>query len=120
MLLILAGVASFSMQSQLRILIVTISLLLGILLGLLLYLRLGRETVKYDDEGFSIIKGKRVIVTHEWTEFVEASLHASPGSGINIRLYFQPDGEYVDIPATKTGVDPFRLRDSLLVKLSKH
>jgi len=120
MLLILAGVASYSMQAQVRMLIVTISLLLGILLGLLLYLRLGRETVKYDDKGFSIIKGRRVLETQEWSQFAEASLHADSGSGINVRLYFQPDGRYVEIPATKTGVDPFTLRDSLLEKLSKH
>jgi hypothetical protein len=119
-LLLLAQGASYSMQAQLRLLIVTISLPLGILLGLLLYLRLGREAVRYDDKGFSIIKGKRVLETHDWSEFAEASLHTDSGSGINVRLYLQPDGKYVDIPATKTGLDPFTLRDSLLVKLSKH
>jgi hypothetical protein len=120
MLLILAGVVSYTMRAQLRMLVATISLPLGILLGLLLYLRLGREAVEYDDKGFSIVKGKRVLRTHEWSEFVEASLCADSGGGINVRLYFQPDGEYVDIPATKTGVDPFTLRDSLKVRLSKH
>ena len=119
-MLILAGVASYSIPAQLRVLIATIPLPLGILIGLLLYFQFGREAVHYDDRGFSFMKGKKTLETHEWSEFVEASLYAESGTGIQVRLYLQPDGEYVDIPATKTGVDPFTLRNNLLAKFSKH
>jgi hypothetical protein len=118
-LLILAGVISFRMPAQLRVPIVTTALPLGILIGLSLYIRFGREAVHYDDKGFSLIKGKKTLETHEWSQFEQVSLYADPGTGIQVRLYFQPDGKYVDIPATKTGVDPYMLRNSLLPRLSK-
>ena len=88
-------------------------------MGVALYYRFAHEVVKYDDGGFELIRGARNSKYFEWNQFAEVSLLADPKGGVNVRLYFQPDGGYVDIPGTKVGMDPFSLRNSLTDKLKK-
>jgi hypothetical protein len=92
---------------------------LGILLGVALYFRFAHETVKYDETGFEVTRGGRVALSSEWNRFTEVSLLADPKRGVNLRLYLQPDGEHVDIPGTKVGIDPFSLRNTLRDRLRR-
>jgi len=118
-LLILVGVLTNGLPAQLRLLTLAVPVPLGIILGVLLYYRTGHETVQYDDSGFSLRRGRSMVESHAWTEFVEVSLCADQKGGVNVRLYREPDGEYVEIPASKTGVDAFTLRNSVVDRIRR-
>jgi len=87
-------------------------------LGVVTYFRLGHEVVEYDDDGFTVTKGKTT-ESYKWEQFVGISLFSDTRGGVNVRMYYQPDGEYVDLPATRTGIDPFSLRNSLQSRFTK-
>jgi hypothetical protein len=89
------------------------------MLGVLLYYRMAHEVVQYDERGYTVIRGKRVAESHDWNEFAAVSLSADQKGGVNVRLYFEPDGKYVEIPASRTGVDAFLLRNNLMKKITK-
>ncbi len=118
-LLILLGIFSWNFLGQFRSIALIVPLPLGVILGVFLYYRFSHEVVRYDETGFTLSKGTRVSESYEWNQFRQVSLSADSKGGANVRLYFQPDGEYVDIPASRTGIDPFSLRNSLISKLSK-
>jgi hypothetical protein len=118
-LLILVGILTNDLPAESRLLTLTVPVPFGIVLGVLLYYRTGHETVQYDESGFSLRKGRSVVESHTWTEFVDISLCADQKGGVNVRLYRKPDGEYVEIPASKTGVDAFSLRNSVMDRIRR-
>jgi hypothetical protein len=118
-LLIFFGILANDLPAQLRLLTLTVPVPLGAILGVLLYYRSGHETVQYDESGFSLERGRRIMESHTWTEFVDVSLCADQRGGVNVRLYREPDGEYVEIPASKTGVDAFTLRNSVMDRIRR-
>jgi hypothetical protein len=118
-LLMVAGILTNDLPAQLRLLALTVPVPFGVILGVLLYYRTGHETVQYDESGFSLRRGRSILESHTWTEFVEVSLCADQKGGVNVRLYREPDGEYVEIPASKTGVDAFSLRNSLMERIRR-
>jgi hypothetical protein len=118
-LVILVGTISNSLPVQVRAPTLIVPVPLGIVLGVLLYYRMAHEVVQYDQRGYMVIRGKRVAESHDWNEFAAVSLSADQKGGINVRLYFEPDGKYVEIPASRTGVDAFSLRNNLMKKIAK-
>jgi hypothetical protein len=80
---------------------------------MVLYFQIGHEAVQYDEYGFTITKGRRTSKSYKWEQFTAVSLFLDSRGGVNVRMYYQPDGEYVDLPATRTGIDPFSLRNNL-------
>jgi hypothetical protein len=112
--LILIEIISSGLPSQLRPGALILPLPLGVLVGAILYFRFAHEVVQYDENGFTYTKGKSASKSYEWNQFADLSLFADPKGGVNVRMYYQPDGEYVDLPATRTGIDPFLLRKALL------
>jgi len=117
--LVLLGMLSLNLPRAYGTILFILPLPLGTVLGIVFYYRFGHEVVQYDDTGFTVHRGAGSSKTYDWSQFTEVSLAADQRGGVNVRLYFQPDGQYVDIPASKTGVDPFSLRDMLLRKFSK-
>jgi len=108
------GVISSGLPADLRPMLMTLSLPLGIALGIVLYFRIGHEKLQYDAKGFMWTKGHRVAGASEWNKFREVSLYADSSGAINLRLYVQRDGEYVELPVSRTGLDPFKLRNAVL------
>lgn len=116
---VLAGGISSAMDPNLRTVVLILPIPLGILLGVLLYFRFAHEVVEYDETGFRVTSGRHDETAFEWGKFTQVSLLADPKRGVNLRLYVEPDGEHVDIPGTKVGIDPFSLRDLLRSRLAK-
>lgn len=118
-LLILFGIITRQVPPQLRTVVLILPLPLGLLLGAVLYFRLAHEVVQYDEYGFTIMKGKGTSKSYKWEQFAGMSLFSDSKGGVSVRMYYQPDGEFVDLPATKTGIDPFSLRNTLQNRFTK-
>lgn len=119
-LLLIVGTLSSYLPAQLRMFTLAIPAPIGIILGILLYYRTGHELLEHDDRGFTLKKGRSVVQSCVWSEFACVSLCGDHKGGVNVRLYREPDGDYVDIPASRMGIDGFSLRNSVMAKLRKH
>ena len=116
--LILFGIITPQLPAWLRTIALILPLLLGVFFGMVLYFRLAHEVVQYDEYGFTMMKGRGTSESYKWEQFTVVSLFSDSRGGVNVRMYYQPDGEYVDLPATRTGIDPFPLRNSLQSKFA--
>ena len=84
---------------------------LGFLAGRLIYVKRSHVEILFDDFSFSVIKGSRQIETGSWRNFRLVSLVLDQFGKPNLRLYRALEGEYVDLPISKTNADPQRFRD---------
>jgi hypothetical protein len=80
---------------------------------------MAHEIVQYDERGYTLTRGRHVAESYDWNKFAVVSLSADQKGGVNVRLYFKPDGDYVEIPASKTGIDAFSLRNELMKKIAE-
>lgn len=118
--LIPIGFFSLSLPANIQTLLLILPLPLGILLGRALYYRYSHETVQYGDVGFTLSRGTQSSSSYEWNQFRQVSLSSDPRRGVSVRLYYEVDGEHVEIPASRTGIDPFFLRDYAKPKIKKN
>ena len=65
-----------------------------------------------------MIRGEREVENHRWSEFRQISVLADSSGELKVRMYFERDGLYVDIPVSRAGGDPFELRSFVQNKLS--
>src|SRR6266705_359985 len=84
---------------------------LGFLAGRLIYVRRSHVEILFDDISFSVIKGSRETETGSWRSFRLVSLVLDQFGKPNLRLYRAMEGEYIDLPISKTNADPQRFRD---------
>lgn len=118
-LVILFGFSTSLLPTQLRVAALVLPIPIGIAVGVALYYRLAHEVVLYDDNGFEIIHGAKESASYKWNNFAEVSLISDSKGGVNLRLYFKPDGDHVDIPGTRIGLDPISLRNTLQSKIGR-
>lgn len=79
-----------------------------------LYFKRDHQTMEYDKDGYTILKGKRPQASHKWSEFKECSIVRDSYEKIKVRLYTDRDTQYSDVDSASSGIDPFRLRDFIL------
>jgi hypothetical protein len=95
-----------------------VPMILGAILSVSLYLTRDRQVLEYDDEGYSIIRGRRTPEDHKWNEFKECSVAKDSWGRNKVRLYVSRDGQHADIDSSACGVDSYKLRDFILARLS--
>ncbi len=91
--------------------------MVGVIIGRALYYQRSHVVVSYDEEGFLIAKGSKKTESHLWNEFRNVSLFADSSGQLNVRMYFEKDGLYVDIPVSRAGGDAYELRSFVQRKL---
>lgn len=84
------------------------NLVLSAILGWFLYRYYIRIVFLYDDEGFELHKGQRII-GGKWGEFSTVSLVHVGGGNFVIRLYRDVE-EFLDLPASALRLDPHQFR----------
>lgn len=84
------------------------NLVLSVILGWLVYRYYLRIVFIYDDEGFELHKGQRII-GGKWGEFSTVSLVHVGGGNFVIRLYRDVE-EFLDLPASALRLDPYQFR----------
>jgi hypothetical protein len=99
--------------------VLVINVIVSIVLGWRLYKSLYHMAFTYDDEGFTLKKGRKEVNNHKWNEFSKVSLIRTESGELSVRLYH--DSEYFDLPASKLKMNPFTFRQEVtkLVSVSK-
>jgi hypothetical protein len=111
--------APFTENQIVRFSILVVNIIVSILLGWRLYKSLYHMVFTYDDEGFTLRKGRKEVNNHKWNEFSKVSLIRTESGELSVRLY--QDSEYFDLPASKLKLNPFTFRQEVtkLVSVSK-
>ena len=111
--------APFVAEMLVRFSILVVNIIISVLLGWRLYKALYHIVFTYDDEGFTLKKGRKEVDSHKWNEFSKVSLFRTESGELSIRLY--QDSEYFDLPASKLKLNPFTFRQEVtkLVSVSK-
>jgi hypothetical protein len=76
------------------------------------------QTLEYDNDGYSLTKGRKEEQRHQWSEFKETSIVRDNYGRNKVRVYKERDGEHFDIDSKACGVDPFALRDYILERFN--
>lgn len=76
------------------------------------------QTLEYEENGYSMTKGRKKAQEHKWSEFKESSIIKDSYGGNRVRIYRERDGEHFDIDSKACGLDPFILRDFILTKIN--
>jgi hypothetical protein len=88
--------------------ILALNIAVSAVLGWYLYKQWYHIEFSYDDEGFSLRKGKSHKVERKWSEFSQVSLVKSEYGEFSVRLR-APDQQF-ELPASKLKLDPFEFR----------
>lgn len=92
---------------------------LAAVLAIYYYYARVRQTLEYDDLGYTLTKGKREQQTHHWSDVKECSIVKDNYGRAKVRAYLVRDGQHFDIDPSACGVNPFTLRDFMLTRLNR-
>ena len=112
-------IAPFFLELIVRFSILVVNVVVSIVLGWRLYKALYHMVFTYDDEGFTLKKGRKEVNNYKWNEFSKVSLFRTESGELSVRLY--RDSEYFDLPASKLKLNPFTFRQEVMkiVSVSK-
>ena len=113
----LIAIRPFVQVQILELIVVGALLPIGFVIGRTLYFQRAHVTIRYDDRGFQAVKGNKEVQNHRWNEFTQTSVSADSYGQLNVRMYFERDGLYVDIPVARAGGDPFEFRSFVQSRL---
>ena len=113
-------IAPFFSEQIVRVSILIVNVVISVLLGWRLYKSLYHTVFTYDNEGFTLKKGRKDVNSFKWNEFSKVSLFRTESGELSVRLY--RDSEHFDLPASKLKLNPFTFRQEVtkLVSVSKN
>lgn len=91
-----------------------VPMLIGAMVSVLLYYGHDHMVLEYDDEYYSIRKGRAEASRHDWTEFKECSVAKDSYGRNKVRIYLERDGHHLDIDSSASGLDPYPFRNFIL------
>ncbi len=95
----------------LRLFLLSASFPIGLSIGRLIYFRRSHVLVAFDDESFRVVKGRKQVADGNWKAYRFVSLVLDQFGRADLRLYKTLDGEYQDLPISKTNAKPQEFRD---------
>jgi hypothetical protein len=101
-------IAPFFPELIVRFSILVLNVVVSIILGWRLYKALYHMVFTYDNEGFTLKKGRKEVNSYKWNDFSKVSLFRTESGELSVRLYH--DSEYFDLPASKLKLNPFTFR----------
>lgn len=94
-----------------RLLLLSASFPIGFSVGRAIYLRWSHIQIDFDSSRFSLVKGSKEIINDFWRNYRNVSIILDRYGRPNLRLYKSVDGDYVELPISKTNAKPQEFRD---------
>lgn len=88
-----------------------VPMVLGMLLSLFLYYSRDHQVLEYDEDGYTISKGKVGGEKHSWSEFQECSVIRDGYGRLKTRLYVERDGHHFNVDSAACGINPYAFRN---------
>jgi hypothetical protein len=103
-----------------RLLLLSAAFPIGFSIGRSIYLRWAHIKIEFDSMGFIVMKGSKEIANGSWRSYKDVSIIIDRYGRPNLRLYKSLDGEYSDLPISKTSAKPQAFRDFVKDLVSTH
>jgi hypothetical protein len=101
-----------------RLIFLSASFPIGFSLGRTVYLRRSHVEIMFDNIMFRLIKGSREVTADLWKSYEHVSIVLDQYGRPDLRLYKSLGGEHIDLPISRTNVDPQGFRDFVQRQLS--
>lgn len=97
--------------------ILTLNFIVSLIIGWHLYKRFYHPVFSYNDEGFTLKRGRSWEASYKWSDFSNISLIRSERGEFSIRLYRGED--FFNLPVSRLKLDPFQFRSELMEFIKK-
>ena len=94
-----------------RLIFLSASFPAGFAIGRLIYMRTSHVEIFFDDVTFRVIKGTKETASGLWRSYRFVSIILDRYGRPDMRLYKTLEGDYVDLPISRTNADPQGFRD---------
>lgn len=118
--LLISGVLqAYSISGSLtRLVFLSASFPIGFVIGRLIYVRRSHVEILFDDATFRLTRGSRETANGLWRSYKFVSIILDRYGRPDLRLYKTLEGEFLDLPISRTNADPQRFRDHVQSLLS--
>ncbi len=101
-----------------RLVFLSASFPVGFSLGRLIYVRRSHVEILFDDAMFRVFKGTKETKSDLWKNYKFVSIALDQYGRPDLRLYKTLDGDYVNLPISRTNAEPQGFRDYVQRHLS--
>jgi hypothetical protein len=84
---------------------------IGFSIGRAIYLRWSHIQISFDSQSFRVVKGSKEVTNDMWRSYKIVSIVLDRYGRPNLRLYRSIDGDYSELPISKTNAKPQEFRD---------
>ncbi len=107
-----AILASYGLSTTpFKLLLLSASFPIGFGIGKIIYMKRSNVEITFDDESFQVFKGGKVRLHDDWRNYQLVSIHVDQYGRPDLRLYKTPDGDFQDLPISRTNARPQEFRD---------
>lgn len=92
---------------------------IGFAIGRLIYTKRSHIEIAFDEESFQVLKGGKELVHDEWRNYGLVSIVLDQFGRPNLRLYKSMEGDYQELPVSRTNAKPQEFRDYVQTLLGK-
>jgi len=107
----------YTPELLIRLSVLIMNVFISVVLGWRLYKRVYHLVFIFDEDGFTLKKGRKEVNNYKWNEFSKVSLFRTESGELSVRLY--QDSEYFDLPASKLKLNPFTFRHEVTKLVSE-
>lgn len=102
-----------------RLVFLAAAIPIGFSFGRLIYLKRSHVEIFFDEKEFRVKKGNRETVGGNWRNYKLVSIRLDQFGRPDLRLYKSADGDFVDLPISRTNADPQKFRDHVQGLISR-
>lgn len=106
-------------EGPVRLLLLGAAVPIGFAFGRLIYLRRSHVEILFDETVFRVMKGSKEVVQGSWKSYNLVSIALDQFGRPNLRLYESIDGEFIELPISKTNAEPQKFRDHIQTLVSR-
>jgi len=74
--------------------------------------------ITFDEESFQVFKGGKILLHDNWRNYRLVSIHLDQYGRPDLRLYKTPNGDFQDLPISRTNARPQEFRDYVQTMIS--
>ena len=90
---------------------------IGLAIGRMVYFWHSHVEIAFDDETFHVFRGRGEVAQGQWRSYKIVSIVLDRYGRPDLRLYKSLDGDYQDLPISRTNAKPQEFRDYVQQKL---
>lgn len=98
-------------SSPLRLIFLSAAFPVGFALGRIIYVKRSHVEITFDDEMFHVVKGGHEVAQGKWRSYKFVSIILDQFGRPDLRLYRSLEGDFVDLPVSRTNARPQEFRD---------